>query len=345
MSGASSSEAEWLSALESAGPPADLAQRPDDPRLGDIIEYWQGNLAALRPGRAVLVGFPQDEGVRRNGGRVGAAEAPQEIRRWLSRLTPWHAEGDIDLARQPPLDLGNVREAGGLEGTSVRLAGIVAQVLAAGAVPVVLGGGHETAFPHYLSYVEAGLPAAVINIDAHLDVRPLRGGRGHSGSPFRQMLELPAPHALPGKDYVCLGAQQHSVSRAHVAYVQQQGGTIVWAAQCQPLVKCLDDQLHRLGTSGSGRVYLSLDADAFAAGDVPGVSAPNPNGLPGPSAFACAEHAGRHPAVSSFDLVEINPRYDRDGQSARWGALVLWHFLIGLARRPVLAFDGAGRLE
>jgi arginase family enzyme len=39
--------------------------------------------------------------------------------------------------------------------------------------------------------------------------------------------------------------------------------------------------------------------------------------------------------VTSFDLVEINLRFDRDGQSSRWAALVIWHFLIGLAQRPL----------
>jgi hypothetical protein len=33
-------------------------------------------------------------------------------------------------------------------------------------------------------------------------------------------------------------------------------------------------------------------------------------------------------------LVEINPRFDPDGHSARWAALVVWHFLIGLSARP-----------
>lgn len=29
----------------------------------------------------------------------------------------------------------------------------------------------------------------IVNIDAHLDVRPLKENRTHSGSPFRQLLE------------------------------------------------------------------------------------------------------------------------------------------------------------
>src|SRR5439155_21579169 len=103
MSGGSSSAAKWSTLLEPVSPPQGLLRRPDDPRLSEIIEFWQGDHAALAPGRAVLIGFPQDEGVRRNGGRTGAAEAPDEIRRWLYRLTPWDCQANIQLTDPPPL--------------------------------------------------------------------------------------------------------------------------------------------------------------------------------------------------------------------------------------------------
>src|SRR5438309_3423471 len=106
MSGGSSSVARWYTQLEPVSAPPDLVHRPDDPRLGEITEFWQGGDVALAPGRAVLIGFPQDQGVRRNGGRIGAAEAPKEIRRWLYRLTPGDCQAAVDLLARPPLDLG-----------------------------------------------------------------------------------------------------------------------------------------------------------------------------------------------------------------------------------------------
>src|SRR5205807_1396694 len=107
MPGKSSSVAGWFTRLEPAGPPVDLVRRADDPRLGEITERWRGDLSALRPGRPVLVGFPQDEGVRRNHGRPGAAQAPQRIRHWLARLSPWDGENDVDLSALAPLDAGD----------------------------------------------------------------------------------------------------------------------------------------------------------------------------------------------------------------------------------------------
>lgn len=336
MSGESSSAAEWSTRLRPAAPPARPGEggppRPDDPRLGEIIEPWGGDLAELRPGRAVLVGFPQDEGVHRNHGRPGAADAPHRVRHFLYRLTPTNAARDIDLRGNPPLDAGDVRVAGNLEETQESLAAVVAGVLEAGAVPVVLGGGHETAYGHFLGYAQAGLRVGIINIDAHLDVRPCIDGRGHSGSPFRQALDHPS-RALAGEHYVCLGAQPASVSRQHWQEVRSRGGVVRWADEVRrDLPGWFGREIDRLAAAGC-RVYVTIDADAVRAADVPGVSAPNPLGLAAEDVAACARLAGRSSAVTSLDLVEINPAFDRDDQSSRWAALVLWHFFAGVAER------------
>jgi formiminoglutamase len=333
MSAPSSSAAGWSARLQPLPRREEVFPRPDDPRLGEVIQDWHGDESALRPGRAVLLGFPQDEGVRRNHGRPGAADAPQAIRHALYHLTPWDPVSDTDLSQSPPLDLGNVRIAGALEETQEALAEVVAAVLQRGAVPVVLGGGHETAYGHYLGYVRAGLPAGIINIDAHLDVRPCPAGQGHSGSPFRQALEHPTL-PLPGEHYVCLGARPGSVSRQHALYVREKGGVVRWIDEVRDrLDQVFREECDRLAGLGC-RVYVTLDADAVTAADVPGVSAPNAAGLSGVAVAHCARLAGAAPAVASLDLVEINPRVDRDQQSVRWAALVVWQFLIGLATRP-----------
>jgi formiminoglutamase len=333
MSGGSSSAGEWYTRLEPVAPPEYLFHRADDLRLGDIVEYWRGDPPPLKPGRAVLLGFPQDEGIRRNHGRPGAAKAPQDIRHCLYRLSPWDAEYNIDLTDHAPLDMGNVRLGDTLEASQQALAIAIAGILTQGAVPIVMGGGHETAYGHYLAYVQMKTPVGIINIDAHLDVRPCPSeGRGTSGTPFRQALEH-ATDPLPGDRYICLGAQPHTVSRIHWQYARERGCTVRW---CHELKTSLEQQfiweVERLAAGGS-HVYVTLDADAVQMADVPGVSAPNPVGFTGAEVLSLASLAGKSPWVSSFDLVEISPPCDPTGQSSRWAALVLWNFLIGLASR------------
>jgi formiminoglutamase len=311
--------------------PDDLVRRPDDPRLGEVIEFWTGDTSALRPGRAVLIGFPQDEGVRRNFGRVGSATAPPAIRQALHRLTPFDAARGIDLTLMPPLDLGNVRILGNLEESQQALADVIAGVLTAGAVPIILGGGHETAYGHYLGYVQANKPVGIINLDAHLDVRPNLNGLGHSGSPFRQALEHRA-HPLPGERYVCLGAEPSAVSREHVRFVRERGGIVRWREEVTGTLRQHFVREYERLTAAGCQVYVSVDADVVRAADVPGVSAPNPIGLAGTELVATAAHFGAA-AVGSIDVVEIDPMHDRDGQSVRWAAAVVWHSLVSLAAR------------
>jgi formiminoglutamase len=332
MSGGSSSGAGWCTRLEPVRPPEDIFRRADDPRLGEVVEFWQGQPDVALTGRAVLVDFPQDEGVTRNHGRFGAAAAPGEIRRWLYRLTPYDAAANIDLAVRPPLDLGNVQITGDLEETQQALGAVIGAILERGGIPVVLGGGHETAYGHYLGYVNARVLVGIINCDAHLDVRPCLDGRGHSGSPFRQALEH-STRPLPGPNYVCLGVLPHNVSREHLAYVRQRGCVLHW---CDEVRGCLsthfERQRDRLAAAGQS-IYVSIDADVCQSADVPAVSAPNPLGLAGLEVARCAHLAGLSPSVTSLDLVEINPRFDADGESARWAALVVWNFLTGVAVR------------
>jgi formiminoglutamase len=270
--------------------------------------------------------------VLRNGGRTGAALAPDRIREFLSRLPPWDGQRETDLGRLELLDLGNLAVDADLEASQLLLGNVLGAILRAGAVPIVLGGGHEAAFGHYLGYVEAGLPVGIINIDAHLDVRPLIDGKGHSGSPFRQAMEH-APTPLAGGLYCCLGAQPFGASREHLRYCFERGATVDWRDEVEGRLE--DRFRERLGAlaEDAGRAYLTIDADAVEAATVPGVSAPNPLGLSGREVARCAFAAGASRVVSSLDVVEINPRFDVDGRSARWGALVVWHFLSGLASR------------
>jgi formiminoglutamase len=283
----------------------------------------------LLPGRVVIVGFPQDEGVRRNGGRAGAAEAPAAIRQQLYRLTPWEPRGKVDLRLSPPLDLGDVRIGVDLETSQVALGEVVAQLLRRGLVPLVLGGGHETAYGTFLGYVGAGRPVGIINLDAHLDVRPSETGRGHSGSPFRQALDHPSQLL---RLYICMGAQPFCVSPVHARYVRERGGLIIWQDQADGMLTDQFDSEIYGQSFGDEAIHVSLDADVVCAADVPGVSAVNPVGLTGEEVLTCVARAGNCHRVASFELVEINPRFDRDGQSARWAAVAVWHFLVGRAQ-------------
>lgn len=293
---------------------------PDDVRVGDLLA------AGVRHGEravAVLIGFPCDEGVRRNRGRPGAARAPQAIRAELARLTPGPDPRLGDLLRRT-VDAGDVPLSGDLDADQRRLGDTVASWLERNATPVVIGGGHETSYGHFLGYAAAGRDVSILNWDAHADVRPLVGGRGHSGSPFRQALEHPSGRC---RRYLAAGLQPHRVARAHLDYVHQHGGKTWSRDQLSPAT------IAEVYRELDAPAIVSFDIDAVDGAEAPGVSAPATNGLSAGLWLAAARAAGRHPGIASMDLVEVNPELDLDHRTVRLAALTIWTFLAGLSER------------
>jgi formiminoglutamase len=297
------------------------ATAADDPRLGHLL----GTATAPDAARVVIVGFPVDEGVRRNGGRPGAAEAPAAIRQALYRLTPDPDEFDAFTALvRHAADLGDLEPTGDLEADQEALGEVLAPHLARGAAAVVLGGGHETAYGHFLAYAHRGERIHILNWDAHPDVRPLIDGRGHSGSPFRQMLEHPSG-ACAG--YTVAGLNPPAVARAHLDYLAARGG----AAHFNTTVNF--SVIDRLYAGCENATLASFDLDAVEQAAAPGVSAPTAGGLSVHLWLHAAYQAGRCSTVGSIDVVELCPPLDPDGRTARLAARTVWEFLRGLAQR------------
>ncbi|WP_231587079.1 formimidoylglutamase [Paenibacillus sp. E194] len=130
--------------------------------------------------------FECEEGVRRNQGRLGAANAPNAIRQALASL-PWRTAEGHRL-----VDAGNVTCSNDkLEEAQAALGHTVSDLLSKSSTPIIFGGGHETLYGHYLGVRQhIGLDASlgIINIDAHFDLHPY-DTQPSSGTMFRQILE------------------------------------------------------------------------------------------------------------------------------------------------------------
>jgi arginase family enzyme len=193
----------------------------DDPRLGSLI-------TAGDDGELVLVGYACDEGVRRNGGRVGAAQGPAAMRRQLPRMgTLFNPEFGIDLRHALRIsDAGDIAasdSAASLEQIHAALRARVASLVARGKVPFVVGGGNDQSFANASGLLDAkrgesSLRLGVINIDAHFDVRPMLPAAdpsapplAHSGSPFRQLLDS---DRVLGRDFTRWWSPATAPSRA-----------------------------------------------------------------------------------------------------------------------------------
>lgn len=259
-----------------------------------------------------IVGFESDEGVKRNKGRTGAAEAPDAIKKMLAKL-PYH------MATRKVTDIGNVRcEGDNLEDAQEELGNKVTHLLHKAGIPIILGGGHETLYGHYLGVREfSGTDASlgIINIDAHFDMRDEKVPS--SGTMFKQILDQDEKAG-----YLCLGIQELGNTRALFDTADAYGCTYVLEDSIaengfKTTFATIDDfaQKHDF-------IMLTLCTDSITSSDAPGVSAPSPFGLDPKTVRTLLRYIVRKDNVTSFDISEVNPLLDENEKTVRLAALL-----------------------
>lgn len=296
-----------------------------DPRVSDII----------RPGidgNIVVLGFPHDKGVGINGGRMGAAHGPARFRYWLESYgTIYNPENQIDLSSLSITDAGDIPASLSLEEAHAALAEKTQEILKVGGIPFVVGGGNDQSYPNASALLghRVGQAVGVINVDAHLDVRPTIEGRAHSGSPFRLLLEDPRFNGENFVEFACQGSQ---CSKEHAEYVEKKSARILWLGTA---LKHGEPDMAFRETLGQlnwkcPSIFVSFDLDSVR--DAPGVSCPSIHGLTSHNALSIAEISGRHPAVTLFDLSEYNPVIE-DERTGRLAVSMFYYFCLGFASR------------
>lgn len=296
----------------------DAAEGPDALR-------WHQVVGALEPGLPpgiALVGFACDEGVRRNQGRPGAAQGPRALRHALGNLA-WHGT-------RPLWDAGDVAAAGeDLEADQERLASTVRQLVEGGHRPIVLGGGHETAWGSFLGLATArpDRRIGIVNIDAHLDLR--RSAEASSGTPFAQAAEFCERARIPF-DYLCIGIAEPANTLALFRRAHELGARL-WLDE-----QVSDASLPAIVTgiqefaAPVDAIHLSLDLDVLPASVMPAVSAPAARGVALAHVEALIEAVRATGKLALADVVELNPCHDSDGRGARTAARLVWR----LAKHP-----------
>lgn len=288
-----------------------------DPRIGDLIDS-SGESPVVN-----LIEFPSDEGVITNGGRPGASKAPELIRQFLLKFTPHSGYIKEHLSLLKRITMKRINCEGTVQADQEKLGDAVSSSFQQKAIPVILGGGHETSFGHFLGYANSDQPVSIFNIDAHTDVRPLKNGLPHSGSPFYQSLTHPSGRC---QSYHVFGLNPASVALEHLEFVQKNGSAVFESDVTAERVLGAMNEV-------SANIMVTMDMDAVNQSQAPGVSAPNASGVASQLWLELAFQFGNHPKVTSFDLCEVNPEFDRDHQTVRLAALTVWYFLLGVALR------------
>lgn len=298
-------------------------------RLSDTREYWHERVKYITHDQLIvndqgkkpcLLGFCSHTGIARNLGRIGAFEGPDTIRKMLGPL-PYH------LTFEEITDLGNIIEQGDLEASHYSLYELISQLLTHNYFPIILGGGHDLAYPHGKAVLDYCLTkkekVGVINLDAHLDLRPLSSGKRHSGSPFFQLSE----EFKSDFHYLCMGLQEASNPASLIVYAEKIQANLITMEDfhLSNWVK-IQETLERF-CSDKNKIYLTIDLDGFNSAYAPGVSAPSPFGFEPTIILKVINWIVKSKKLISLDIVELNPSFDQDNSTARLAARLIEYSL------------------
>jgi formiminoglutamase len=272
----------------------------------------------------VLAGFSCDEGVARNKGRVGAASGPEALRYSFGNL-PIHFSKEKKI-----YDVGNVVcKNSNLEEAQEYLSTIVSTILERKGFPVLLGGGHEILYGHYLGVRKTfpGKNVGVINFDAHFDLRSNAETGATSGTGFYQIAE----DCKKEKNeflYFALGIQESGNTRELFERATQLNAEYILARDLHfSKLEKIKTQLQNF-LEKTDAVCLTIDLDVFVSADAPGVSAPSANGLRYDLLFyEIMKFLSGSGKIISMDIAELNPQFDIDNRTAKLAANIIFDWV------------------
>src|SRR5262252_1147834 len=273
-----------------------------------------------------LLGIPYDGGTSY---RPGARHGPRHIREQSSMIRPWNP-----VLQVSPFEKLRVADYGDVDVVPISIEGTFAAIeretnalVAAGVIPLSVGGDHSITLPILRSLARRHGRVGLIHFDAHPDTwDEYFGSKYFHGTTFRRAVEegLIDPRRMiqVGIRGPLYGSEdfefhdQHGIEVARIETVKEQG--TAWVAE-------------RFARLRGGPVYCSFDIDAVDPAFAPGTGTPEVGGLTSYEALVLVRALVGQNLVGA-DVVEVSPPYDGPGQiTALMGANLLFELVSLLA--------------
>ncbi|MDC0489604.1 agmatinase [Amylibacter sp.] len=272
---------------------------------------------------AAIIGAPFDSGAQyRSGARFG----PRSVREASTLFSFGHAgaydhEDGITYLEEPIkiVDMGDADIIHtDTEKSHKNIETAVRAALKYGAIPVTIGGDHSINIPCINAFDDQD-DFHILQIDAHLDfVDERHGVRYGHGNPMRRAAE---------KKYV-KGISQFGIrnvsSTAKSGYddAKEMGSDILSVRQFRKIgPKNAANRIPR------GRVYVTIDIDAFCPSIAPGTGTPSHGGFLYYDVLELLQEVSKKNEIIGIDLVEVAPAYDLTDTTSILAAQILLNFL------------------
>ncbi len=269
----------------------------------------------------VVFGVPFDStSTYRNGARF----APQAIRQASQNIETYSFRSGVDVEDLALHDAGDLAASIEAQKTVDMTRLVVDELLAAGKVPVALGGEHTVTLGAAKGLGARAAKTAIVSFDAHLDLRCEFLGSNLSHTTFMQLI---SEEVKPAK-IVEVGTR--SACKEELAFAKKAEVDFFTSQEILKQGSLLIGEQLREKLLPYDNLYLTVDMDVLDPAFAPAVQNPEPGGITTSQLIdlACSLCDKR---VLGFDVVEIAPIYDQ-GISAIAAAKVICEMLCQLEK-------------
>lgn len=265
-----------------------------------------------------VLGFPWDGTcISRPGTQMG----PRGLREASEQFLPYNANTGVDLTKSFNIvDCGDIAVVpGNPAATQARAEAATAQILAADAIPVILGGEHSITIGPSRAFARKYRRCGMVHFDTHLDTAESVGGETLSHCcPIARAVDA----GIDPKRIVTIGPSGWLNPRSELEYTMSHGITLfaledVWTLGTQAIA-----ERTRAAIGDVDAVYLTVDIDVLDAAYAPGTGVPTPCGMTSREILAIIAGLRGLP-IRAVDLAEVSPPWDHAGITARLGVRIL----------------------
>ena len=264
--------------------------------------FYTEDPADLQGFDVAIVGAPMDDLV---SDRPGARHAPRAIRGASVPPGP-HLEAGVDaLAELRVVDFGDAAVIpADPERSHAAIEASVGQVLAAGALPFVLGGDHSITQPSVRACAAAHGPVGMIHFDTHTDTGEEVFGvvRSH-GTFIRHLVD---DGQLDPRRYVQIGLRGYWPGEREFGWQAEHGITSFFAHDVRDL-GIREVVARAVEIVGAGPAYLTVDVDVLDPAFIPGTGTPEPGGLTAGELLLGVRSVAAELDLVGADVVEVIP--------------------------------------
>ena len=279
---------------------------PDKPDYAGILTYaglpTTQDAAELAGVDVAIVGAPIDD---LTSDRPGTRFGPRAIRAASCPPGP-HLEAKVDA-----MDVLRIVDFGDAPvvpsdplGSHAAIERTVAEVVTAGAIPIVLGGDHSIAEPDIKAVAAAFGPVALVHFDTHTDTgEEVFGVEVSHGTPMYRLVR--DGHVDPTR-YVQIGLRGYWPGEKEFGWQAEQGITSYFMHDVRDrgIRAIVVDTIARIG---DWPTFLTVDVDVLDPAFAPGTGTPEPGGMTSADLlWACRELASQLRIVG-MDVVEVIP--------------------------------------